>query len=114
MQQEALLYAEGPRDAMCQSEICQLLHNSVGTSRTTNPQEIQVMELEGCCRSTCNKLCASSHGELDRRRCNQQARASTSFVDHTIDLPWRNIQSPEFEGMFQVEVPLFFEVPEFP
>ena len=33
-----------PRDAMCQSKVCQLLHNSVGTSCTTNPQQIEVME----------------------------------------------------------------------
>jgi len=26
----------------------------------------------------------------DRRRCCQQARPSTSFVDNTLDLPWRN------------------------
>ena len=62
--------------------------------------QIEVMESEGCSRPTCNKLCASSHGALDRRRCNPQARPSTSFVDHTIDLPWRNFLRPEFEAKF--------------
>jgi len=47
---------------------CQLLHNSVGTSRTTNPQRIEVTELEHYVRPTWYKLCASSHDALDRRR----------------------------------------------
>jgi len=28
--------------------------------------------------------------------CRQQAKPSTSFVDYTIDLPWRNYPSPDF------------------
>ena len=51
---------------------------------------------------------------LDRRRHNPQARPSTSFVDHTIDSPWRNFLSPAFGVKFQREVPLFFEMSEFP
>ena len=70
------------------------------TTCTTNPEQIEVMESEGCSRPTCNKLCASSHGALDRRRCNPQERPSTSFVDHTIDLPWRNFLRPEFGAKF--------------
>jgi len=37
---------------------------------TTNPEEIEVMVLDGYCRLTCNKPSAFSHYELDRRRCN--------------------------------------------
>ena len=37
----------GPRNAMCQSKFCQLLHSSVGTGCTTNLQQIEIMELEG-------------------------------------------------------------------
>jgi len=48
--------ADGPRDAMCQSNSCQLLHNSVGTTCTTSPEQIEVMELEGYSRPTYNKL----------------------------------------------------------
>ena len=59
--------AEVPRDAPCQSKSCQLLHNSVGTTGTTSPEQIEVMELEGYSRPTCSKLCASSHDALDRR-----------------------------------------------
>ena len=40
----------------------------------------------------------------DRRRCSQQARPSTSFVDNTIDLSWRNFLSAEFETKFQIEM----------
>jgi len=83
--------ADGPRDAMCQSKFCRLLHNSLGTTCTRNPEQIEVMELEGYSRPTFNKLCASSHYSLDRRTCNTQARPSTSFVDHTIDLSRRNV-----------------------
>jgi len=35
--------ADGPRDAMCQTKSCQLLHNSVGTSCATNPKQIEVV-----------------------------------------------------------------------
>ena len=97
---------------MCESQFCQL-HNSAGTSCTRNPEQIEIMLLEGYSRQTCNKLCASSHDALDFRRCNPQARPSTSFVDHTIDLPWRSFLSPELEAKFQTEVPLFLEVPNF-
>jgi len=60
--------ADGPRDATCQTNSCQLLLNS-----TTSPKQIEVMELEGYSQPTYNKLCASSHDALDRRRCNPQA-----------------------------------------
>ena len=43
---------------------------------------------------------------VDRRECGQQARPSTSFVDNTIDLPWRNFSFPEFGTKFQRKVPL--------
>jgi len=40
--------ADGPCNMLCQSESCQLLHNwPVGTHCLTNPQQIEVMELEG-------------------------------------------------------------------
>ena len=52
--------ADGPRDAMCQSESCQLLHNSVATTCTTSPELIEVMELDGYSRPTCNKLVHSA------------------------------------------------------
>ena len=52
--------ADGPRDATCQSNSCQLLHNSVGTTCTTSPEKIEVMELEGYSRPTYNKLVHSA------------------------------------------------------
>ena len=42
-----------------------------------------------------------------------QTRPSTSFVDHTIDLPWRNFLGPEFGAKFQRKVPLFWSNPNF-
>ena len=41
-----------PHDAICQSNSCQLLHNSVGTTCMTNPEQIEVVELEGYSRPT--------------------------------------------------------------
>ena len=96
---------------MCESKFCQ---QALATSSTTSPVQIKVTELESYSRPTCNKLCASSHDALDRRRGNPQAPSSTSFVDHSIDLPWWNFPSPEFGAKFQREVPWFLEIPEFP
>jgi len=44
--------ADRPRDAMCHSESCQLLHNSARTTCTTSPEQIAVLELEGYSRRT--------------------------------------------------------------
>jgi len=93
---------------------CQLLHNSVGTGCTRNPEQIEVMKLQGYSRPTCNNFCASSHDALDRRRCNPPAPPSTSCVDHTIDsidLSWRNFVKSRVWAKFQRKVP---EIPEFP
>jgi len=63
----------------------------------------------------------SSHTKLrlwprrgDRRRCRQPPRLSTSFVDNTIDLPWRNFRSPEIGTTFQMEVLLVSDISEYP
>jgi len=45
----------------------------------------------------------TDHTYVDRRRCGQQARPPTSFVDSTIDFPWRNWDEIPGGG-----VPLFF------
>jgi len=55
--------------------------STVETSCTTNPQHIEVMELEGYSRPTCSKQL-----RLDRGlsyRCRQQARPSTSTTTTT-------------------------------
>ena len=44
--------ADGPCDMMCQLKSCQLLH----TNKFYNREQIEVMELEGYSRPTCNKL----------------------------------------------------------
>jgi len=56
---------------------------TVGTVCTTNPQQIEVMELECYSRPACGK----QPRRVDRRRYDQQAGLSTSFADNTIDLP---------------------------
>jgi len=80
----------------------------VGTNCTTNPEQIEIVELEGHSPLMYNELCASSHDAFDRSIGDVvQARPSTSFVDNAIDLPWRNFLSPEFAAKFQREVPEF-------
>jgi len=102
-------------DAMCQSKLCQLLqHNSVETSCTTNPEQIEVMELEGYSRQMCNKLCACSHDAVDRRKCNSQARPSTNLVDYIIDLPKRNCHKSTVCGKVPEGSTVILDIPEFP
>ena len=45
---------------MCQSNSCQWLHNNVGTTCTTSPEQIKVMELEDYSQQTYNKLVHSA------------------------------------------------------
>ena len=75
---------------------------TVGTSCTTNSQQIVVIEVEGYRWPTCSE----QPRRVDRRKCRQQARPSTSFVDNTSDLRRRNFPSSEF-GKFQREYPLW-------
>jgi len=109
----ALPRQQRKRNTMCQPKFCQLLHNSAGTSCITYPGQIEAKELEGYSRLTCNKHCAFSLGLHERRRRNWQARPSTRFVDHIINLPWRNFYSPEIGAKFRREVPLFWRYPNF-
>ena len=51
--------------------------------------------------------CSKQPQRVDCRRCHQPPRPSTSFVDNTIDLPWRNFLSPEFGTKFQKKETLF-------
>ena len=68
----------------------------MGTNCTTNPEQIEIMELEGYSPLMYNELCASSHDAFDRPIGDVvQARPSTSFVDNAIDLPWRNLEDWE-------------------
>jgi len=54
---EALLLQH---DAMCQSKSCQLLHISVGTTCMTNPEQIEVSELENYSRPMYNQFVHSA------------------------------------------------------
>ena len=67
---------------MCQSKSCQLLHNSVGTTCTTSPKQIEVLELEGYSRPTYNKL---AHSATTRSTAVGVIHKLTvdEFVDHT-------------------------------
>jgi len=69
--------ADEPRDAMCQ-----LLHNSLGTTCTTNPEQIEVMELVGCSLPTYNKLVNSAATRSAVLGVIHKL-AVDEFVDHT-------------------------------
>jgi len=71
-------------------------------------------ELEYHCgrRTSSKRVCVKPRRD-DCGKC-QQALPSTSFVDNTIDSPWRNFLSSELGTKFHWEVSLFLEVPEFP
>jgi len=85
---------------MCQSKSCQLLHNSVGTTCTTRPAQIELMAIEGYSRPTYNKLV---HSAMTRSTVVGVIHKLTvdEFVDHTNtveytdDLLWRNVLNPK-------------------
>jgi len=105
--------------AMCQSKPCQLLHNSVGTTCTTNPEQIEVMNLEGYSQPTyANSATTRSKLPWCDPQAGSLARPSTRFVDHT-NTPSpccvETFLSPRVQDTkFQREVPLFLEIPKFP
>jgi len=61
-------------------------------------------------RRTCSKK-----PRVDRRKCDQQSRPSTSLIDNTVDFcgAIAIFFSPEFQTKFQREVPLCLEIPKF-
>ena len=77
------------RPAIRQSKFCHCSYTTVGTSCTTNPQQIEVIELVGYSRQTCNNPRASSHDastvvgvihKLDRRRVLYMLRLCYAMV----------------------------------
>ena len=61
--------AEGQRDASCQLKSCQLPGNSVETTCTTSPEQIEVIKLEGCSGPMCNKDVHSTMTRSSRFHC---------------------------------------------
>ena len=61
--------AEGPRDASCQLKSCQLPRNSVETTCTTSPEQIEVVKLEGYSGAMCNKNVHSTMTRSSRFYC---------------------------------------------
>jgi len=64
-----------------------MLSNGVGTTFTTNPEQIEVIELKGYGRRTCAGRMNMQPRHVDRRKCCQQVRPSERFVDNIFDLP---------------------------
>ena len=67
---------------MCQSLSCQLLHNSVGTTCTTSPEQIEVMELDSYSQPTYNKPVHSAMIHLTVVDVIYKLTVD-GFVDHT-------------------------------
>jgi len=77
------------RTALRQSKFCHRSYTTVGTSCTTSPQQIEVIELVGYSRQTCNNPRASSHDastvvgvihKLDRQRVLYMLRLCYAMV----------------------------------
>jgi len=62
--------AEGPRDASCQLKSCQLPRNSVETTCTTSPEQIEIMNLEDYSGPMCNKHLHSTMTRSSRFHCS--------------------------------------------
>ena len=90
-------------DAPCQSKSYHMLHNCRKSYAV--PQQIKVMQLQGCSRPTCNKLCATGHGH---HSCDPQARPSTSFLLTTTST--RSL-GQSFRGL--LKCPYFWRYPNF-
>jgi len=60
---------EGPRDASCQLISCQLPRNSAEATRTTSPEQIEVMQLEGYSGAMCSKHVHSTMTRWSRFHC---------------------------------------------
>jgi len=72
---------------------------------TTNPQQIKAVTTynrSNYVRPATTRRPSYMHG--------QRARPKTTFVDHTIDLPWRNFLSAEFGTKFQREEPYILKL----
>ena len=82
-----------------------------------------------CSRRTCSKLCAhraravdvqhrrrstAESRRVDRRKCGQQTRPSTSFVDNTIDWPLRDFSKSRIRNRIPEESARFLQIPECP
>ena len=61
--------AEGPRNASCQLQSCQLPRNSAETTCTTSPEQIEVRKLEGYSGPMCNKHVHSTMERSSRFHC---------------------------------------------
>ena len=98
--------ADGPRDALYQSKSCQLLRWLYNKSTTNRSIEVWALWLTHVFKTD---TCWPSY------RGGQQALPWTKFVDkqNSIDLLWRNLQSPEFGTKFRGKY-LILEAPEFP
>jgi len=112
------------RDTLRQLKSFPQLHNYRNKlySCTTNPSKYcsYSITVVGCVVNYVRGKCIISTVQLRRGtvvNCGQQAtctygRLWMSYVDNTIDLPWRKFRSPKFGSKFQY--PYFLEVPKFP
>ena len=71
--------ADWPRDAMFVSRNPVNCCTTVGTSCTTNWEQIEALKFEGYSRPTRDRLRATSNYALDGLRCDPQARPSIEF-----------------------------------
>ena len=94
--QEALLPQTNRATRCVSRKSCQLLHNSVGIT-CTSPEQIEVMELEGYSRLTCNKLVHSATTRSTVVDVIHKLTVNDFCWPHqyTDELLWRHLPSPK-------------------
>ena len=88
-------YSKPPIDQYLTSPCYKILAAPLlrGTSCTTNPQQIEIEWSYSITVGANENTCVRPR-RVDCRKCGQQARPSTSFVDNTVDMPLqRKVQS---------------------
>jgi len=88
--------AEGQRDASCQLKYCQLPRNSAETTRTTSPEQIKVIKLEGYSGAMCNKHVHSTVTRSSRFHCLIGVINEPTTVELCISLVYRRLAVAKF------------------
>jgi len=88
--------AEGPRDVSHQLKFCHFPRNSAETTRTTSPEEIEVMKLEGYSGPMCNKHVQSTMTRLSRFHCPTGVINKPTMIELWISPVYRRLAVAKF------------------
>ena len=105
-------YSKPPIDQYLTSPLLQILAAPLlrGTSCTTNPQQIEIEWSYSITVGANENTCVRPR-RVDCRKCGQQARPSTSFVDNTVYMRCRETSRVWDKVPVGLEVSLSLQVP---